>query len=71
MLRRGDAGPARLTSAFAPDAKQQFWINRSTRNIAANHARARSADRDVLQFVTGTTLFAVFPTGENDQSEPP
>jgi hypothetical protein len=60
---------ASAATAFAPETKQQYWINNSIIQIAANEASARNADSDVLQLASETTLFAVFPTGESDQVE--
>jgi len=57
------------STAFAPETKQQYWINNEPIQIAANQASAKNADSDVLQLPIGTTFFAVFPTGEGDHVE--
>jgi hypothetical protein len=57
------------TTAFAPETKQQFWIDDATIRVCANASSAQDADSDVLQLPAGTTLFAVFPTGEGGAVE--
>ncbi len=56
-------------TAFAPETEQQYWINDAPIDVAANQASARNADSDVLQLMGGTTVFAVFPTGDGGQIE--
>jgi hypothetical protein len=57
------------TTAFAPETKQQYWIDDSAIPLAANQAAAQQADSDTLQLPSGTTLFAVFQLGDNDAIE--
>ena len=56
-------------TAFAPESKQQYWVNDGAIPLAANAASAQNVDSDTLQLVNGTTLFAVFPAGPDDDNE--
>jgi hypothetical protein len=56
-------------TAFAPETKQQYWIDDSAIPLAANQATAQQADSNTLQLPAGTTYFAVFQLGDNDALE--
>jgi hypothetical protein len=60
---------AGAATAFAPETKQQFWINNNAIPVAANAASAQNADSDTLQLVSGTNVFVVFPAGPGDAVE--
>jgi hypothetical protein len=58
-----------VSTTFAPETKQQYWIDDRAIAVAANQAAAQQADSDVLQLPLGTTLFVMFQLGENDGIE--